>query len=144
MIKRSLVIFILLVMSRGSFALVTDFGLDPLDQSSGARPYGMGDAFTAASGDLNSLFYNPAGFAGLEGMTATIKDSKNFSLGVAVGTGFGSIGAGFVYKNYTGFQHLGLRSTYDDNIGILAYALKLGSVSFGVTGKSLLTQSLAQ
>ncbi|HPG31034.1 MAG TPA: hypothetical protein PLQ81_09645, partial [bacterium] len=27
----------------------------------GARPAGMGEAFSAVSGDINSLYYNPAG-----------------------------------------------------------------------------------
>lgn len=31
----------------------------------GARPAGLGNAFTAAQGDLNALYYNPAGLMGL-------------------------------------------------------------------------------
>jgi hypothetical protein len=40
-------------------------GADFLELGVGSRPLGMGEAFTAETGDINSLYYNPAGLGTL-------------------------------------------------------------------------------
>ena len=40
-------------------------GADFLEIGVGSRPLGMGEAFTAMVGDINSLYYNPAGLGTL-------------------------------------------------------------------------------
>lgn len=42
----------------------------------GARPQGMGRAFTAVAGDINSLFFNPAGLSGLDRPAASAMYGK--------------------------------------------------------------------
>ena len=39
----------------------------------GARAVGMGEAFTSISGDISSVYWNPAGLAELDGVWATAK-----------------------------------------------------------------------
>src|SRR5581483_11491941 len=41
----------------------------------GARPEGMGEAFTAASDDINALFWNVAGLGQFSGHKATFMDN---------------------------------------------------------------------
>jgi hypothetical protein len=46
-------------------------GLTFLKIGQGARPVGMGDAFTAVSDDINAIFWNPAGLTSIEKMAYT-------------------------------------------------------------------------
>ena len=47
-------------------------GAKALNLDAGARPAGMGEAFTAVSDDSNALYYNPAGIAQLESPEAAL------------------------------------------------------------------------
>lgn len=49
-------------------------GYQGIDNFSGnsVRAQGMGNAFTGVSGDINALFFNPAGLIGLEGMQFSV------------------------------------------------------------------------
>lgn len=44
----------------------------------GARAVGMGEAFTGVSGDISSIYWNPAGLAKLEGVWATFMHNRWF------------------------------------------------------------------
>jgi hypothetical protein len=44
----------------------------------GARPLAMGNAYLAASGDIFSTYYNPAGLTGITGRQATFMHSETF------------------------------------------------------------------
>lgn len=53
-------------------------GLSFLKIGIGARPVGMGEAFTAISGDVNCLYWNPAGLAKIEGINLTFMHNRWF------------------------------------------------------------------
>ncbi len=69
----------------------------------GARAVGMGGAFTAVSGDVNSLFWNPAGLADLKqsqlgAMSSVLAADTNLNtLGYAQPTKYGTFGASALY-----------------------------------------------
>lgn len=60
---RILNILILILLIFPVIAYSGNSGASFLKISPGARPVGMGGAYTAVSGDINSLYYNPAGIA---------------------------------------------------------------------------------
>ncbi|NOY58994.1 MAG: UPF0164 family protein [Calditrichaeota bacterium] len=51
-----------------------------LDIGYGARPMGVGGAFTAMANDINALVWNPAGLANLQGRQITFFYTKQFNL----------------------------------------------------------------
>ncbi|MCJ7508130.1 MAG: PorV/PorQ family protein [candidate division Zixibacteria bacterium] len=53
-------------------------GLSFLKIGMGARPVGMGEAFTSVSGDINCLYWNPAGLAKTEGINLTFMHNRWF------------------------------------------------------------------
>ena len=56
------ILFIIMIVScLGGFAFSLTLPEDYIKDGIGVRPYGMGGAYTAVSGDLHSVFYNPAG-----------------------------------------------------------------------------------
>lgn len=54
-------------------------GLD-IPNSEGTRSLAMGGAFSAMTGDINSVFYNPAGLAELNKITLSYYGNRNFKL----------------------------------------------------------------
>jgi len=67
----------------------------------GARPIGMGGAFTGLADDANAIFLNPAGIGYIRGESAAvsskISDGDEYTiLGGVESTPFGSIGIGYV------------------------------------------------
>ena len=67
--KQAVIIFIsLFLFSSAVYAL--PFTEDIMKIGTGARPMGMGKAFTAVADDGNCVFFNPAGLAGLPGWQA--------------------------------------------------------------------------
>jgi len=86
-----------------TFITTAQGGFKFLDIPVGARPAGMGDAFTGVAGDITSLFWNPAALAFLRGReaffahTQWIADIKHDAGGFAVNVpGRGTFGVGFV------------------------------------------------
>jgi len=127
-----------------SYALISDFGFDPLDQTCGAKPLGMGGAFVGASKDINCLFYNPAGLANSKGITVSLKDEKNFSMGVGYETGIGNIGVGAVYKSYKNFDlSNNTEVSYDNSTVLAGYGIGSDRLSFGFSVKTSLSQRLS-
>jgi len=53
-------------------------GMSFLKLGMGARPCGMGEAFTSVSGDIASLYWNPAGLSRIEGFEATFLHNRWF------------------------------------------------------------------
>ena len=104
----------------------------------GARAVGMGGAFTAVSGDVNSLFWNPAGLASLKqsqlgAMDAALAANTNFNtLGYARPTKYGTFGASAMYldqgsldgRNTSAQPTGGFNAS--DFAGSVAYANKVG------------------
>lgn len=68
---------------------LNDLGLDLLNVNGGARPIGMGLAYTGVCDDSNSLFFNPAGIVRTKGIAFTVKDAETFALGQVYPTGYG-------------------------------------------------------
>lgn len=137
--KALLSVLLFLLISGFSRAVITDLGLDPLDQTCGARPLGMGGAFIGISDDLNSLFYNPAGLAGVRGLELSVKDIKNYSFGVGYETRIGTFGLGVTSKNYDGFNGT-TEANYEHSLILAGYGVEFGSLSIGFSFKSLLSQ----
>ena len=57
-----------------------EIGAAFLDIGFGARPVGMGGAFTAISDDANSIFWNPAGLSKIEKSQLTVMHTKQFGM----------------------------------------------------------------
>lgn len=142
--KKSLLILSVFLISTCSYAWVTDIGIDPLDQTSGAKPLSMGGAFAGASGDINCLFNNPAGLANSKGIIVSASSAQSLSLGVAYETGVGNFGVGTVYKDYQGV-HLNdtQKANYKSSIALAGYGIGSDVLSVGVAVKGTLSQSLA-
>lgn len=141
--KKFILILSFLMLSASSYALVSDIGLDPLDQTSGAKPLGLGGAFAGASNDVNCLFYNPASLAHSKGIIVTAKDIKNFSLGVAYETGIGNFGAGAVYRSHEEIAGNPVKTKYENSLALFSYGTGPDWLSFGITIKALLSQRLS-
>ena len=137
-------LLLLSFFSAGSYALISDFGFDPLDQTCGAKPLGMGGAFAGASKDINCLFYNPAGLSNSKGITVSLRDVKNFSLGVGYETGIGNVGIGAVYKSYENFDlSNNTEASYDNSTVLAGYGIGSDRLSFGFSVKTSLSQRLS-
>ena len=141
--KKILLVLLFLMFSACSYALVSDNGLDPLDQTSGAKPLGLGGAFTGASNDTNCLFYNPASLAHSKGIIVTAKDIKNYSLGVAYETGMGNFGVGAIYRSYEEIAGIPVKTKYENGLALLGYGIGPDWFSVGFTIKSVLLQRIS-
>lgn len=147
--KKLFFILSFIIFTGQCHALVTDIGIDPLDQSSGAKPLAMGGAFTGTTGDVNSLFYNPAGIANADGMILTGSDLekfyiKNYSMGMVFTTGLGHFGIGTVSTHYDDISINDTQTAgYEDNIALISYGVGSERLSFGLTLKSSMSQRLS-
>jgi len=101
-----LTIFTISVFSCISFADQGTTAAVFLKLEQGARPIGMGGAFTAAADDANAVLWNPAGLGQLTKMEATLMHTIWFAdiwydyVAVAVPGGeIGTFGLGVVYVN---------------------------------------------
>jgi len=98
----------------------------------GARPKGMGDAFTAICDDGNSIYWNPAGIARIDRSQFNAMHKDAFGLGlinyeflgyVHPHFGNGSLGFGWIRLDTT--RNVGFMD-YTENTYIISYGLKLG------------------
>jgi hypothetical protein len=141
--KKLLLAMSFILFSTNAFALVTDIGIDPLDQSSGARPLSLGGAYAGMSNDINSLFYNPAGLANSRGIILTAKDIKNYSFGVAYETGIGNFGIGAVFKDFNGVDISDTtQAKYEQDLTMVSYAVGLDKLGFDKLSVGLAVKSL--
>ena len=112
--------------------------IDPSDIGLGARPTGMGKAFTAVTGDVNDIFMNPAGLNSIHSFEATsmytnlLGDINYTLLGITYPTESGTFGLGYVGVQtgdviVTGLDVSGRpidqggRIGYSNNLVILSY-----------------------
>ncbi len=86
-------------------------GFQFLKMQVGARAAAMGGAFLAVPGDVNSLFYNPAGIASITSKAASFSyhdDLLDFNSGfigyVHPGIGPGAVGVSVLYRDYGSFD----------------------------------------
>jgi hypothetical protein len=115
----------------------------------GARAAGLGGSFLAIPGDVNDIYYSPAGIATITERSATftyIDDILDFSSGfvgfVQPKIGPGNLGAGILYKDYGNFDKTDDRGeeigTFGANSVALAVAYALQpyeNLSVGASAK---------
>lgn len=95
---------------------------DPTSIGVGARPVGMGNAFVGLSDDINSIFINPAGLAGLKtwqvhSMTTNLINAIPYiSLAGTYNTDYGTFGLGYIGANISGSFITGLSLVQDRDI----------------------------
>ena len=107
-----------------------DITTDPIEYGGGARPLGMGNAFTAVADDANALFVNPAGVAGFKSWAATATsiylssiDTYYTILGYGISEDYGKIGISYVGSQLTGAQVSSTETAnYYDNVVFVTYA----------------------
>ncbi|MFC1767329.1 S-layer homology domain-containing protein [Candidatus Margulisiibacteriota bacterium] len=150
-----LVLFLASFLCSFSFAILQEAGVNPLDLEVGARPASMGDAYTAVSGDINSIFYNPAALSKNKGFIFSIQNAQNFSIGQALTTNSGTLGFGMVYRGFNDFSYLGSTANYESNAVFLGYSSDLKGLAtipylgfmddsyLGINYKYLLNQRLS-
>ena len=143
MLKRNLICVCLfgLILLSASYADVKAT-IDPSDIGLGARPTGMGKAFTGVTGDVNNIFINPAGLSALLSLEATsmytnlLGDINYTMLGVSYPTVAGTFGLGYVGVQTgdvivtsldTSGRPIPSGSTmgYTNNVVVLSYGSKL-------------------
>ena len=94
--------FIIIYFSLLSSTLFAQIPAAFVDIGFGARPMGMGGAFTALSNDVHSIFWNPAGLTSIEQSQFTIMHTKQlgivpYSLGAYATKVFGQyVGVSFL------------------------------------------------
>lgn len=117
---------------------------DPSQIGVGARPLGMGQAYTAVAGDASSIFLNPAGLADIENpkfmtMSGTLFEDVNYLSGAfavpvprgAFGIGYSRIGIGGIpLSTLSGTMPAvtGQRTDYDNQVLFLSYSVPLDNI----------------
>jgi hypothetical protein len=130
-------------LSQGHGAVADNFASVAalLEIGVGARPLGMGGAFTGLADDENAVFYNPAGLAFLERGGFTSLYSRQFELVDYAGLGVAGRGAGLnlLQLHSDGIERanefgnpLGTSFTYTSRAGIISAGVALGEgLAFG-------------
>jgi len=142
-----ILLFALLINNSKSYS--TEPGFEFLRNEVGARPAALAGAFVGIEGDLNSIFYNPAGISTIRYKVGTITYTDHL-LDINAGVlGYaqpifnkGVIGIGINYINYGEFEgrdeysnETGTFGAYDYSI-ILSYADEIfKNVKTGISGK---------
>lgn len=110
----------------------------------GARPSAMGETFAGVAGDVNSVYWNPAGLAAMERRELSVthalwlEDITYSNLACAVPALGGTVGAAFNVLSSGGIgkaDNTGLRlsENYDmsEVMGLLSYARAAGGLALG-------------
>ena len=114
----------------------------------GARAAAMGEAFAGAAGDVGSIYWNPAGLAGiqrgeltmshalwLEGITYSNIASARPALDGALGVAFNTLNTGSIQKADNNGLRLAQNYNMSDMMGIVSYARGLGRLALGMNLK---------
>ncbi len=114
----------------------------------GARPAAMGEAFAGVSGDVNAVYWNPAGLARIERLELSMTHAvwlqditySNIAygrpaLGGAIGAGFNRLSAGDIQKADNTGLRLAENYTMSDAMGLVSYARGWGSLALGANLK---------
>ncbi|MFH0948093.1 MAG: hypothetical protein V1833_03745 [Elusimicrobiota bacterium] len=133
------IVFLLLLLFPIPYTLYPAFD----ELSIGARPQGLGGAFTAVADDANALFYNPAGISNLKKSEFTSNYGRLF-IGLDDDSAIGSSFIGYAHPTDKygtagiSWYNLSLYNLYDETSIALSYAYPLDKyVSAGVTVKNL-------
>jgi len=109
---------------------VTTSWADFEDLGVGARPIGMGNAYTGLADDVNAIYYNPAGLAQLDESQFTSGYGKLY-WGLDDGSSLGSGFVGYAHPLYNwgtlgaGWLNFGLQGFYQENSFIFSYGRSL-------------------
>jgi len=115
-----------------------------LEIGMGARPLGMGGAFTALADDESAVFYNPAGLAFLKTLGLTALYSRQFALldYGALGVAMHSYGFNFIQLYAGGIESTnrfgnpdGRLFTYLSRAGIGGFGLRWANLALGIRVK---------
>jgi len=130
----------------------TAHALDITSVGGGAREIGLGRAYTAMTGESESLFVNPAGLAKigtaeLTTMYALLSQDVNYNaLSLAIPVKFGVIGIGYIGGYTSGLSQTTIEASgrisatggynYGSNIGAISFARQVNKrLSLGISGK---------
>ncbi|MDO8734061.1 MAG: hypothetical protein Q7K21_02755, partial [Elusimicrobiota bacterium] len=138
---RGVLSLILLITYHLSLTTVLYGAFDELNI--GARPQGLGGAFSAISDDANALFYNPAGISNLKKAELTSNYGRLF-IGLDDNSSIGSSFIGYAQPTEKygtpgiSWYNLSLGGLYDETAISLSYAYPFGKyMSAGVSVKNL-------
>jgi long-subunit fatty acid transport protein len=143
---------LLFLVLAGSVANAANQGAAFLKIATGARAVGLGQAFTSISGDIQSIYWNPAGIADIEkrqvfGMHERwVAEIDVNSLAVVLPQNCGNIGANILYVSQPGLEGRDASRqptgnfTANDMAVALSYSSKLKGISYGVNLKFIQQQ----
>jgi len=118
----------ILILALAILGVTTSSWAGFIDTGQGARPVGMGRAFTAVADDIHAVFYNPAGMAQLKGLAATTMYARLYPGVSDADLNYGLIAAavplGFFGKIGVGVTNLSL-DVYKENMLYVSYGRKL-------------------
>jgi len=123
-------IMVIVLMAAISVCVQVTCWADFEDLGVGARPIGMGNAYTALADDVNAIYYNPAGLAQLDESQFTSGYGKLY-WGLDDGSNLGSGFVGYAHPLYhwgtlgAGWVNFGLQGLYRENSFILSYGNSL-------------------
>lgn len=123
-------IMVILLMGAISVFVVVTCWADFEDLGVGARPIGMGNAYTALADDVNAIYYNPAGLAQLDECQFTSGYGKLY-WGLDDGSNLGSGFVGYAHPLChwgtlgVGWLNFGLQGLYRENSFIFSYGNSL-------------------
>ncbi|MFA5887022.1 MAG: hypothetical protein WC863_04620 [Patescibacteria group bacterium] len=127
-----LIILIIITFANQAFAAVVGSTDDPMSVGGGARPLGMGRAFTAIADDADAPFINPAGLAGLKGpqgmtmFTNLMGEVYYTELCGSIPSEYGAVGAGLIMTGVNGIPtDTGPLADYYDSLFLLSYSTPL-------------------
>lgn len=104
---------------------------DAMTIGGGARPIGMGKAFTAVVDDADAMMINPAGLGGLKGpramamSTNLIGDVYYNEFCGAVPSPYGTVGVGYITTGVSNIPTIPIPSDYYDSLLVFSYSVPL-------------------
>jgi len=122
-------------------------GADFLEIGVGSRALGMGEAFTAVTGDINSIYYNPAGLGTVRYPVLSVMhqelilDSRFENLSAAVPVYDGFLGLSNSLFWVPPFDRIDIEGNttgtvqYYNASGVVAYGISLGFMEVGLGAK---------
>jgi len=144
---------IALMLSQASFALKA--AIDPTDMGVGARPFGLGRAYTSIADDCNSIFLNPAGLSHttrwqMTSMYSNLLGEINYTLlGFSFPFSREAVGIGYVGADVGDSQIISHRDPSTGRIvptgeGAIGYLTSAFLISYGGTLKRIIPLDYAE
>ena len=123
----------LLLLGMAANAAVVGSTDDAMTVGGGARPIGMGRAFTAIADDADAPFVNPAGTAGIKGpqamsmFTNLLGEVYYMEYSGSVPTPYGTVGAGYISTGVNNIPTTPVPTDYYDSLFLVSYSAPLGT-----------------